>query len=496
MKRVLLITAFSLCALLSYPQTIKGKVLDGSNSNPLLGATVSLAGKTVTTDKDGIFSIDCNKSSELTVSFVGYETYRQKIRNCDEELKIGLISSDNTLNKVELTATSNQNKAILYQPASITKLTPVELKRSTGLFLDDAINTNVPGVTMQRRAVSSGQQFNIRGYGNGSGGTGRINSNFDGQGYKVYLNGIPITDAEGITLMDDIDFGSVGNVEIIKGPAGTLYGLAAAGVVNLKTMKPEKGKTSIGQNVLLGSYGLQRYTTHFTTGGDHSSLLVNYGHQETDGFTIHNASHKDFVNAAGDFRFNEKQSLGFYFGYSKSYDERSGELTLTQYNTKDYSGNIGYIQRNGHSEITSFRAGVSHTYDFCKNISNTTTVFGTGVSNNSSSMAGWTDKDPINYGFRSTLDMNFALKNGYSLSGITGVEAQRQVAQTIGYGMIDPQGSAHASLWKIGDPYFVIGTYSSPTPANANGITSNKYTTSGTMSIFTEYWVTALCGLI
>jgi iron complex outermembrane receptor protein len=130
---------------------------------------------------------------------------------------------------VEITATSNPNKALLYQPSSITKLSPLELKRGTGLFLDDAINSNVPGVTMNRRTVSAGQQFNIRGYGNGVRGTNGINSNFDGQGYKVYLNGIAVTDAEGITLMDDIDFGSVGSVEVTKGPAGTLYGLPLQG---------------------------------------------------------------------------------------------------------------------------------------------------------------------------------------------------------------------------------------------------------------------------
>ncbi|MDP4845550.1 MAG: Plug domain-containing protein, partial [Salibacteraceae bacterium] len=73
--------------------------------------------------------------------------------------------------------------------------------------------------------VSSGQQINIRGYGNGVGFRGASN-NFDGQGTKIYLNGIPLTDAEGITVLDDIDFASLGNVEVVKGPAGSLYGLA------------------------------------------------------------------------------------------------------------------------------------------------------------------------------------------------------------------------------------------------------------------------------
>ena len=463
---------------------LNGKVFNAADKSPLYGASISLSGKAAaSTQKDGSFSIRCDKPGTITVSFIGFETFRQAIKNCNEEISISLLPVDKNLDEVEITATSNENKSILYQPLSITKLTPVELKRGTGLFLDDAVNGNVPGVTMNRRAVSSGQQFNIRGYGNGARGTRGISSNFDGQGYKVYLNGIPVTDAEGITTLDDIDFGSIGNLEVVKGPAGTLYGLAIAGVVNLKTIKPEKGKTSVGQDVLLGNYGLQRYTTHFTMGTDHSSLLVNYGHQKSDGFTIHNASKKDFVNVAGDFQPNAKQNVSAYFGYSNSYDERSGELTIAQYKAGDYSGNIDYIKNNGHSNVISFRAGLSHTYNFNDHIANTTSVFGTGFTSNASSAGGWTDKNAINYGLRSTFDTKFNLKEGVGFSGITGVETQRQNAQTIGYNMkqspFDIVTTA-SNPWVMGRPYYIV-----------NSATSNNATITGTTSVFTE-WTLAL----
>lgn len=449
--------------------TLQGRVIDATARSPLVGATITVAGKAITsTDKDGRFSIACKPSSEISVSYIGYETKKQTVKNCENELRIALTASHHNLEEVEITATSNRNKLILFQPSSITKLSEVELKRSTGLFLDDAINGNVPGVTMQRRAVSSGQQFNIRGYGNGTRGINGISSNFDGQGAKVYLNGIPITDAEGITLLDDIDFGSVGNVEVTKGPSGTLYGLAIAGVVNLKTVKPEKGKTSIGQHVLIGSYDLQRYTTHFQMATEHSSLLVNYGRQRTDGYMNHTASRKDFVNIAADFQPNEKQTINVYFGYSNSYDARGGELTLAQYAAFDYSGNPEYIKRNAHSEIISFRTGLGHVYHFNEHFSNTTTVFASGVTNNASSAGGWTDKNPINYGLRSVVDMKFDLKNEVALSGIAGIESQRQNAQIIGYNMvanpIDPTA------------YWVIGA-----------MRSNQYTITGTTSLFTEW---------
>ena len=478
MKRFLLGgCALLLLSLPAFAQKmIKIKVFDTRTNLPLAGATVAIPGsKGTASDKEGFFALDCSQAKSLTISFVGYQTIKTIVKNC-EDFSIGLSPFDNSLAEVEITATSSTNKSILYQPSSIAKLSPLELKRGTGLFLDDAINGNIPGVSMQRRAVSSGQQFNIRGYGNGSRGPRGVSSNFDGQGYKVYLNGIPVTDAEGITTMDDLDFGSIDNVEITKGPAGTLNGLAIAGAVNLKTIRPAPNKTSIGQELLLGNYGLRRYNTRFQTATDHSSILLNYGRQASDGFTIHNASHKDFVNASGEFQINPKQSISAYFGYSNSYDERSGELTIAQYNANDYSGNIEYIKRNGHSAVYSFRAGVAHNYIFNTHFSNSTSIFGTSFNSNASSAAGWTDKSATNIGLRSVFDTKFSLGEHIALSGITGVETQRQNAQTIGYTMIKNPLDTNAN-WTYGNPlYWIIGA-----------ATSNVYTTTCTSSVFTEW---------
>ncbi len=374
-----------------------------------------------------------------------------------------------TLMDIDITDSISPNKSVLYMPASVAKLDVTEIKRNTGLYLDDAINTNVPGVFMEKRTISAGQQFNIRGYGNGVRGTNGVSSNFDGQGSKVYLNGIPITDAEGITLMDDIDFGSIGNVDIIKGPAGSLYGLAIAGVVNLKTAKAEKGKVSIGQDYLGGSYGLQRLTSHVQIGGERSSLLVNYGNQHFGGYMGHTAAKKDFVNVMGEFQPNDRQSISLYFGYSNSYEERNGEETIGQYDTLNYSGNPAYIKNNAHSNIISYRSGVSHTYKLNKHFSNTTSVFGSAVANNASSAGGWTDKLPVNYGLRSTVDMNFPLSKLFNLSGTVGVELQKQHAQTIGYAMVVDSANPGGSN--------IVGA-----------MNSNKYTTSSTSSIFSQ-WV-------
>lgn len=476
-NRFLLLACFfcSMAAAWTQSRVVSGKIIDATNQAPLVGANVLVKGDGGTvSDADGAFTVTCPGSSasfELTFSFVGYEVLVQKV-DCGSTVEIALVPAPKNLNTVEITATSSVNKSVLYQPLSISKLGETEIRRSTGLLLDDAVNTNIPGVFMERRTFSAGQQFNIRGYGNGARGTNGINSNFDGQGYKVYLNGIPITDAEGITLMDDIDFGSIGNVEVLKGPAGSLYGLAIAGVVNLNTVKPTPGQSSIAQEVTLGSYGLQRYTTRLQIGKEKASYLATYGKQTYDGFMKHTASHKDFVNLLGEFHPNEKQSITTYFGFSNSYDERNGELTKLQYETFDYSGNPNYIKNDAHSNVITFRTGVSHTYQFSQQVSNTTTVFGTGLISNVSSAGGWTDKSSVNYGLRSTFDTRFSLGEKVTLSGITGVEGQVQNAQTLGYPMVVDSFNLAG--------YNIIGT-----------LRSNQYAISRTLSAFSE-WTLAL----
>jgi len=470
MKQVLLLLFLS-SSFLTFSQGIvlKGRIIDKETSSPLQGASVRYgvdAG--IVSDLNGDFSISCSGPLDLTISFVGYQTLIQHVNDCNEVLSIGLIASTSVLDDVEITATSELNRSMLSQPTSISKIATNEIKRGTGLFLDDAINANVPGVFMQRRSVSGGQSFNIRGYGGGGPGVRGVNNNFDQQGLKAYINGIPITDAEGITVFDDIDFGSTGNVEITKGPAGTLYGLAVAGVINLQTVQPGKGKSSVSQEALVGSYGLNRFTTRLQIGGERSSVLVNYGKQKYDGFMDHTNSTKDFVNVIGNFHPNAKQSITSYIGWSDSYDQRNGELTIDQYENFDYSGNAAYIKNDAHSNVISFRAGIGHTYRFTDNISNTTSVFGTGLSSNASSAGGWTDKLAVNYGFRSVFDTRFTLNENLKLSGVTGIEAQKQNAQTIAYAMVvnnaDPEG------------YNIIG-----------GMRSNQTNASGTYSLFTQW---------
>ncbi|RYD90444.1 MAG: TonB-dependent receptor, partial [Sphingobacteriales bacterium] len=107
-----------------------------------------------------------------------------------------------------------------------------------------------------------------------------------------------------------------------------------------------------------------------------------------------------------------------------------------QYDTVNFSGNPAYIKNDAHSHVLSARVGVTHSYRFNSMLSNSTTLFASGVMNDASSAGGWTDKTPVNFGVRSTFQARFSLGAKTSLTGITGVESLNQRAQTLGYPMV------------------------------------------------------------
>src|SRR6185312_10032461 len=78
------------------------------------------------------------------------------------------------------------------------------------------------------------------------------------------------------------------------------------------------------------------------------------------------------------------------------------------------------------------------------------------------------DKLLINYGLRSTFDINYKFNDKFGISGTTGIEMQEQNAQTIGYGMVKDSSNLTG--------YNIIGA-----------MRSNQYTISKTSSVFTEW---------
>ncbi|SFI12405.1 TonB-dependent receptor [Halpernia frigidisoli] len=273
-----------------------------------------------------------------------------------------------------------------------------ELNRNNSAFLEQSLST-MSGVQVDKRTALGGQRVVVRGYGN--------DQKFNNWGVKFYLNSVPITNADNTTTLEGIDFSLINSVEVIKGPAGTMYGSGVGGVVRFY-MRPETEKgVTVSQKLAAGSFKLLQSATRVDAVGDDYSVMFNYSHLQSDGYRVNGSSLRNDYAFLGNFQLNPKESLSVYASQNYSHEGVSGQISYPDYYAGIDNGNTAYIRKNSGNKFATTRASVTHNYQFLPNFSNMTSIFYTNLDANSVSAGALGNTVSPNYGFRST----FHLKN-------------------------------------------------------------------------------------
>ena len=115
--------------------------------------------------------------------------------------------------------------------APISVVSGPALTRGTqGAFIEDAVRA-IPGVQIHNRYnLAVGERISVRGFG--------PRAQFGVRGVRVLVDGIPATLPDGQATLDHLDLSSIGRVEALRGPASSLYGNAAGGVIHFQTLDP------------------------------------------------------------------------------------------------------------------------------------------------------------------------------------------------------------------------------------------------------------------
>jgi iron complex outermembrane receptor protein len=346
---------------------VKCVVKDLYFAQPIPGALVLVNEKdSVYADEKGELQMVLRRgtSAILTVISKGYASKTVTVKNTTAPYTVFLEPMNYQNNYIQVRGLYN-GKNLFNTPGSIANLVKKDLERNDQIELQQSFNL-LPGVRMEFRNINTGARIILRGYGN--------QNNNNGIGYKAYYNDIPLTDADGTTNLDDIDFATLGRIEVFRGPVSSVYGTGIGGVVSFLSEKAPQG-ISIRQSFLTGSNDLSRTTSSIGVGNDKANILFNYGQQRTDGYRMNSESKKDFWNLNAFFYNNPKSTISFYAYYTKSNDLLSGQVdSLGLINYPD-SADLSYIKNASHSELESVRMGVSHDYQFTPQFSNKTTFF-------------------------------------------------------------------------------------------------------------------------
>ncbi len=331
------------------------------------GALVIVNAKdSVLADESGALQLNLrgDNTETLIVSAKGYTTRIIPVTNELKIVNVFLEAVNYQTNSIQVRGLYN-GKSLLRTPGSIATLVTKDFLRNSQTYLENSFNL-LPGVRMELRNINTGARIILRGYGN--------QNNVNGIGYKAYYNDIPLTDADGTTNLDDIDFATLGRVEVFRGPVSSVYGTGIGGVVNLLSEKAPEG-TTIRQSLLTGSNGLFRTTTSVGIGNDKTNILFNYGQQRTDGYRMNSKSKKDFWDLNATIYNIPKSTITLFAQYTKSNDQLSGQVdSLGLINYPD-SADVSYIKNNSHSELESIRLGLTQEYTFSRLLSNKTTFF-------------------------------------------------------------------------------------------------------------------------
>lgn len=251
-KQLLLIYLFLLTGTIcsQAQHRITGKVTDSSNNETLVGATVLIKGTTIgaSTNVDGSFELLYTNELPVTlvISFLGFESKEIIIAN-DTPVKINLSSSMTSVK--EVTVTSRRRKEVAQEvPIPMTVLGSPQIENSVS-FNVNRVKELVPSVQLYSSNPRN-TTLNIRGLGSTFGLT---NDGLD-QGVGFYVDGVYFSRP----AASCIDFIDVEQIEVLRGPQGTLFGMnTTAGAFNVTTRKPEYN-TSATIELSYGNFGFMQ----------------------------------------------------------------------------------------------------------------------------------------------------------------------------------------------------------------------------------------------
>ncbi|AMR29293.1 hypothetical protein A0257_20785 [Hymenobacter psoromatis] len=282
--------------------------------------------------------------------------------------------------------------------AAVGVLDQTIIQRFNESSLASAVNT-LPGVRLEERATGS-YRISVRG--------STLRSPFGVRNVKMYYFDIPFTEANGTSPLNILDPAQIGRIEVLKGPAGSVYGAGTGGVVRLENRRPTplasagavgQGRAQVGYSV--GSFGLRRFTASVETSkanGDY--FRAQYAHQQLHGYREQSALRRDVFALDGQTSPTDRQTLAVHALYTDLYYQLPGGLTRAEFGQDSRqarpdapTGPGTVTQRASYASQTGL-LGVTHEYRISDNWRTVATLYGRNTSVQTPYLVDW-ERDAI-----------------------------------------------------------------------------------------------------
>jgi iron complex outermembrane receptor protein len=270
-----------------------------------------------------------------------------------------------TLPPLSVTA-SRAATSIFDVPLAVTLVTPDQLRAARGVGIDEALSL-VPGVVAQSRSGGGDVRITIRGF--GARGAGDRSNAGTTRGIRVLLDGIPETEPDGRTALDLVDLALVEGIEVVRSNASSLYGNAAGGVIDLRSV-PATGSRALSVQAQAGSFGLQRLIGRAAAPLGNGAMYVSVANTHLDGWRAHSRSDRTILLAGIRALVGERTMLSVLAAGGNDRYLIPGPLTRAEADSTPQRANATYAERRErrHNRLARLGATIEHQLDSARTI--------------------------------------------------------------------------------------------------------------------------------
>jgi iron complex outermembrane receptor protein len=232
-------------------------------------------------------------------------------------------------------------------PFAIWSTTPTAAVLGGATSADAALR-GVPGVQVANRYNDAvGERITIRGMG--------ARAQFGIRGIRVLIDGIPATMPDGQTTLTHLDASAVTSTQVLRGPAGALWGNASGGVIQMTTA-PLAQETEL--RIDRGSFGLHRASIAARENVTANASV--YGRvtvHDYEGFKPHSLSNKVLVSGGGDWTASVSDRLWFAVHVVDYEADNPGSLSQRQLDSARFQANPNNVRQHTGENGTHLELG-------------------------------------------------------------------------------------------------------------------------------------------
>lgn len=216
-----------------------------------------------------------------------------------------------------------------------------------GLSLQRTLH-GIPGIRITDRGhYGLGERVIVRGMG--------YRAAFGVRGLQTFLNGVPLTMADGQSMLDVVDPAFIRHAELLRGPSSMYWGNASGGVLFLSTA-PDTSRVAL--RYMAGSHGLMHTMGSLSGEGESWNLGAYASWVNQSGYRVH--SDGGFIRIGTTAQVRTRSAVISGVLNLAIQDVNSpGSLTAAQFEEDPRQANPRFVQQGAGKESLHLLSGVS-----------------------------------------------------------------------------------------------------------------------------------------